>query len=109
MTSQAALKGSNWGELAPVRATERGLLFSRLQIALGWANLLSVIATRCHLSPRRGSLLPNFYLSQPFRLLATLVATSPFSGDITYLRNVILKITINPYMLPERELAKSRQ
>ena len=78
MTSQAALKGSHWGELAPVRATERGLLFSRLQIALGWANPLSVIATRCHLSPRRGYLLPNFYLSQPFRLLANL-ATSFFS------------------------------
>ena len=25
MTSQAALKGSHWGELAPVRATEMGL------------------------------------------------------------------------------------
>ena len=77
MTSQAALKGSHWGELAPVRATERGLLFSRLQIALGWANPLSVIATRCHLTPRRGYLLPNFYLSQPFRQFAILA--TPFS------------------------------
>ena len=35
----------------------------------------------------------------------TLVATSPYRGDINYLRNTTLKITTNPYMLPERELA----
>ena len=50
---------------------------------------LSVIATRCHLSPRRGSLffLKLHLLTQPFRLLALLAATVPFREDIMVLRN----------------------
>ena len=50
---------------------------------------LSVIATRCHLSQRRGSLffLKSYLLTQPFRLLARLAATFPFREDMIVLRN----------------------
>ena len=52
---------------------------------------LSVIATRCHLSPRRGSLffLKLHLLTQPFRLLARLAATSAILRPIFHaMKNV---------------------
>ena len=65
------------GTVAPDRATEKGPLFSRLRIALGWVNTLSVIAARCHLPPRGGSLLPQFLSFTHFRQFATLTDTFP--------------------------------
>ena len=52
---------------------------------------LFVIATRCHLSLRRSSFFfpKSYLLTQPFRMLARLAATSPFRGDIMVLRTFI--------------------
>ena len=48
---------------------------------------LSVIATRCHLSPRRGSLflLKSYFLAQPIRMLAAPFRLTTF-GPVAILR-----------------------
>ena len=96
MTSQAATKRLPLGgELAPVRATERGLKASN--VALGRTPLrLDKLGTRprapslvlraIHLvSPRRGYLLPNFYLSQPLRLLANSNPLPPSVSSLSWI------------------------
>ena len=45
--------------------------------------------------------------TQPFRLLAKARSHLPFQGDILY-REVLTFVSCELYMLPERELAKSR-
>ena len=51
--------------------------------------LLSVIATRCYLSPRRGSsfFLKSYLLTQPFRLLAAPFRLTTF-GTFAILRPI---------------------
>ena len=44
----------------------------------------------------------------PFRQFATLVATSPFRGDITVCVVLTIAVIANFYMLPERELASPK-